>query len=73
MQYLFEDLEVWYPKIRFEEEGATVWVVGTKANEPYKGKHGYPCKSTHAIDDVINEAFDALVLPGGCRFYCVDR
>lgn len=38
---LYEDLELWYPALRFREEGATVVIAGTDA-KTYHGKHGYP-------------------------------
>lgn len=38
---VYEDLELWYPKIRLEEEGASTTVAGL--GEPtYAGKHGCP-------------------------------
>ena len=38
---LYEDLELWYPKIRLEEEGARTVVAGT-GERTYQGKRGYP-------------------------------
>ncbi len=38
---LYEDLELWYPKIRLEEEGARTLVAGT-GEKSYQGKRGYP-------------------------------
>lgn len=62
---IYEDLELWYPKIRLEEEGAEVIVAGPKAGETYTGKHGYPCRADAAINDMVAADFDGLVLPGG--------
>jgi protease I len=62
---IYEDLELWYPKLRLEEAGATVVVAGPKASTHYNGKHGYPCTSDAAIDDMLEADFDALVVPGG--------
>lgn len=62
---VYEDLELWYPRLRLLEEGAIVTVAGPKANTVYRGKHGYPCRSDVAIADVSSEEFDAVVLPGG--------
>jgi protease I len=42
---VYEDLELWYPKLRLIEAGAEVVVAGEKANHVYAGKNGYPCKS----------------------------
>ena len=62
---IYEDLELWYPKLRLEEAGATVVLAGPKAGTTYAGKHGYPCKSEIAIDDVQTEDYDGVVVPGG--------
>jgi protease I len=37
---LYEDLEVWYPLLRFQEEGPEVIVVAAEANTVYESKHG---------------------------------
>ena len=67
VDFAYEDLEVHYPLIRLKEEGATVWLISIKPAGAltYTGKHGYPCKSTHCIDDVTSSQLDALILPGG--------
>lgn len=62
---IYEDLELWYPKIRLEEEGWRVDVAGPERGRTYEGKHGYPCTSTHAIADVNARDYDALLVPGG--------
>ncbi len=62
---VYEDLELWYPRLRLAEEGAVVVVAGPEADRVYRGKHGYPGKADVAIDDVDAADFDALVLPGG--------
>jgi protease I len=60
----YEDLELWYPKIRLEEEGATTVVTGPE-EKLYKGKNGYPCKADVGVDKIDPHQFDALVIPGG--------
>jgi protease I len=45
----YEDLELWYPKLRLTEAGAKVVVAGQKAGQEYAGKNGYPCVSDEAI------------------------
>lgn len=62
---VYEDLELWYPKLRLIEAGAKVVVAGPKADANYRGKHGYPCRSDAAIEDVREIDFDGLVVPGG--------
>lgn len=61
----YEDLELWYPKLRLQEAGATVIVAGTEAETVYSGKHGYPCRSDAKIDDMDSADFHGLVCPGG--------
>lgn len=61
---LYEDLELWYPKIRLEEEGATTVVAGLGDRE-YRGKHGYPVTCDTSVEEVSADACDALVIPGG--------
>ncbi len=61
----YEDLELWYPKLRMEEAGATVVLAGPQANTKYVGKNGYPCVSDAAIADVNTDDFTGLVVPGG--------
>lgn len=61
----YEDLELWYPKLRLIEAGATVVVAGPKADHRYAGKNGYPCRSDAAIDAMHERDFDGLVIPGG--------
>jgi len=66
IDFQYEDLEVHYPKIRLEEEGARVLLIGTHAaGMKYTGKHGYPAKSDRCIEDVDAHQLDALILPGG--------
>ena len=60
----YEDLELWYPKIRLTEEGTKVIVAGT-GEKTYKGKNGYPIEVDGNIKDYKAKDFDALVIPGG--------
>jgi protease I len=62
---IYEDLELWYPKLRLIEAGAEVVVAGEEAGVTYHGKHTYPCKADVAVDSVNAAEFDAVVLPGG--------
>jgi protease I len=62
---IYEDLELWYPKIRLEEEGWQVVVAGPQAGCRYAGKHGYPCRADAAIAELRSQDFDALLIPGG--------
>jgi len=60
----YEDLELWYPKIRLEEEGAKSVVAGL-GEKVYQGKKGYPVTVDSVVDDLYPEVYDALVIPGG--------
>lgn len=62
---IYEDLELWYPKLRLEEAGAHVTVAGPEAGVQYKGKHGYPCVSDAAIGDMEIDDFHGVICPGG--------
>jgi protease I len=61
---LYEDLELWYPKIRLEEEGASCTVAGL-GEKTYQGKRGYPVTPDATVEEVESSDFDALVIPGG--------
>jgi protease I len=61
---LYEDLELWYPKIRLEEEEVRTVVAGT-GEKTYQGKRGYPLTVDASVDEVAAEDFDGLVIPGG--------
>jgi protease I len=61
---LYEDLELWYPALRFREAGAEVTIIGS-GDDTYTSKHGYPVQvDTHA-ENVRAADFDAIVIPGG--------
>lgn len=63
-EQLYEDLELWYPALRFREAGAEVLIVGTGQGE-YPSKHGYPVKADIGIQEVTADQFDAVIIPGG--------
>ena len=60
----YEDLELWYPKIRLEEEGAATTVAGM-GEKTYPGKRGYPVTVDTNVEQVAASDFDGLVIPGG--------
>jgi protease I len=62
---IYEDLELWYPKIRLEEEGWRVIISGPEAARTYRGKHGYPCTADLGIAELASKDYDALLIPGG--------
>lgn len=62
---VYEDMELWYPKLRLIEAGGHVVVAGPEAGRTYAGKHGYPCVSDAAIDEMEAADFHGIVCPGG--------
>jgi protease I len=60
----YEDLEVWYPKLRLEEAGFDVKLAGTGEKE-YRGKHGYPCPVDGRVADFPASGLAGIVAPGG--------
>jgi protease I len=65
VEFNYEDLEVWYPLLRFREEGMETFTIGPEKDKVYQSKKGYPCKSDHSIETVTEKDLDALIIPGG--------
>lgn len=61
----FEDLEFWYPTLRFREAGSRVDIVGEIAEHTYIGKYGLPATTTHSAAEIDADAYDVLLVPGG--------
>jgi protease I len=62
---IYEDLELWYPKLRMIEAGAHLVVAGPEAERIYSGKHSYPCVSDAPIRDMEAADFHGVIVPGG--------
>ncbi len=60
----FEDLEVYYPKLRLEAAGASI-ILASPDGKPCKGKHGYPCTADRALPEVRAQDVDGIMVPGG--------
>jgi protease I len=60
----FEDMELFVPYYRLNEEGFDV-EVASKRRGVLKGKHGYEIEATKAYDEIKPENYDMLFLPGG--------
>ena len=60
----YEDLEVWYPKLRLEEAGYAVKLAGL-GEASYSGKHGYPCPVDGRIADFPASKLAGILAPGG--------
>jgi protease I len=61
---LYEDLELWYPKLRLEAAGFTTRLAAPELRM-FAGKHGYPARGELLIQDARSIDFDALLIPGG--------
>ena len=48
-------LQVWYPLLRFREEGMETFTIGPEAGKTYTSKKGYPCKSDRDIASVSTQ------------------
>ena len=60
----YEDLEVWYPKLRLEAAGFTAPLVGAERTT-YRGKHGYPAPVDQQWADVDPATLAGVLAPGG--------
>ena len=60
----YEDLELWYPKLRLEEAGYTTRLAGLDLKF-FRGKHGYPAAAEALISEVKSVDFLGLLVPGG--------
>jgi protease I len=60
----YEDLEVWYPKLRVEEAGFDTLVAGL-GDQMYRGKNGYPCPVDVHISEVDHAKMAGVLAPGG--------
>ena len=60
----YEDLEVWYPKLRLEEAGYSTPLTGM-GEKKYMGKWGYPAPVDLQVEDVDPATLAGIVAPGG--------
>ncbi len=61
---VYEDLELWYPKLRLEEAGYALKCCAPEI-KTYAGKHGYPAVSDLLLKDARSEDYCGLLVPGG--------
>src|SRR5213594_4380632 len=61
---LYEDLELWYPKLRLEEAGYETRITVPEL-KVYAGKHGYPVRAEALISEARSADFCGLLIPGG--------
>ena len=60
----YEDLEVWYPKLRVEEAGFRAPMAGI-GEASYRGKHGYPATMDGHVRDYSADKLVGILAPGG--------
>ena len=60
----FEDMEVYFPVFRLQEEGWAV-TIAAPTKETIHGEHGYELKPDTTIDKVNPDDYDLLIIPGG--------
>ncbi|MDP2311591.1 MAG: type 1 glutamine amidotransferase domain-containing protein [Pseudomonadota bacterium] len=60
----FDDLEVWYPKLRLEEAGYNVRFAGLGDDE-YRGRSGLSCTTDGTVADFPVYDIAGIVIPGG--------
>ncbi|MBX7257967.1 MAG: type 1 glutamine amidotransferase [Candidatus Hydrogenedentes bacterium] len=65
VENIYENLELHYPRLRLQEAGYDVKVVGPTKGETYGSKEGYPAVADLAFDEVNPQHVRILVVPGG--------
>ncbi|KPL03113.1 MAG: glutamine amidotransferase [candidate division Zixibacteria bacterium SM23_73_2] len=61
----YQELELWYPRLRMMEEGAEVKIVAPEKGKTYTSRHGNPVESDLSSAEVKIEEVDAVIIPGG--------
>ena len=61
---IYEDLELWYPKLRLEAAGYGM-VLAALEHKTFAGKHGYPARPDALIKEVNSTDYCGLMIPGG--------
>ncbi|MEN3183581.1 MAG: DJ-1/PfpI/YhbO family deglycase/protease [Atribacterota bacterium] len=61
----YQELELWYPLLRLQEEGIEAKLVGPGLEETFLGRHGFPAKAEMVTSSVSPKDFDGVIIPGG--------
>lgn len=61
---VYEDLELWYPKLRLEAAGYRVQLAGEEVRT-FAGKHGYPAAADLLVSQARSADYAGLLIPGG--------
>ena len=62
---LYQEMEVWYPFYRLQEEHVEVSFVAAEAGKTYNSKLGYPAKSSLSYDQANLRDYNGVIIPGG--------
>lgn len=65
LENYYQELELWYPVLRFREAGCQVSVVAPQGGEVYGSKLWYPARPDIGVKDIDPADFDCVVIPGG--------
>lgn len=60
-----EEVQLWYPYLRFLEEGYPSTLVGCGPKPEVASALGYPARGERHIENVSPKDFQALLIPGG--------
>ena len=47
--------QIWYPLLRFREDGMETFTVGPEKDKVYQSKKGYPCKCDRSIETITDK------------------
>jgi protease I len=61
---IYEDLELWYPKLRLEEAGYETKLAAEEVRT-FGGKHGYPAAADLLVSKARSADYAGLLVPGG--------
>ncbi|HLW79910.1 MAG TPA: type 1 glutamine amidotransferase domain-containing protein [Terriglobia bacterium] len=61
----YQEMEVWYPLLRFREGGAKAVALAAEAGTTYTSKRGYPVVADVSLSEASAKDFDAVIIPGG--------
>ncbi len=61
-------LQLWYPLLRFREEGMTTFTIGPEEGKTYLSKKGLPNKADKSIDNVTAQVITMSLY---CQLYAV--
>ncbi|KHD35603.1 glutamine amidotransferase [Clostridium acetobutylicum] len=65
----FEDIELLYPLYRLREAGYDVTLVGTGSKYNYTGTHGYIVDVDASAEEIDENNYDGVIIPGGSASY----